>query len=251
MKTSLPRLLIASGVALALLAPSTAQAQTPDLPVGEARGVRLVRADGGALVLIFSDRSAKLRERINSRYAWLSCTDLGDRFFASGAGGNLDVAGRGRRVATGFDPGPADFCRFFLKAHTVKRDGGRHRVARRILFSIPLTQRGAVYLDEESKTLRMFRITLFASFLAYDRKLPGHPTYAQLVQEHPKLAKVVVQLPGPADAPPPKLIGYYSDGREHIAVAILSASGKRLFIEHSAGDVLHTNVAAHLFGDRY
>jgi hypothetical protein len=33
-------------------------------------------------------------------------------------------------------------------------------------------------------------------------------------------------------------------------VAALSASGKRLFIELSAGDVLSTNVAAHLFGDR-
>ena len=33
-------------------------------------------------------------------------------------------------------------------------------------------------------------------------------------------------------------------------LATLSASGKRLFIERSAGDVLSTNVADHLFGDR-
>ena len=250
MTTSLPRLLTATGVVLALLAPSAAQAQTEtDLPVGEARGVRLVRADGGGLVLIFSDRSAKLRERINSRYAWLSCTQLGE-VFSGVSSGNLDVPRHGRRVRTGFDPGPADFCRFFLKAHTVKRHGERQRVSRRVLFSIPLTQPGAVYLDEESKTGNMFTISLLASFAKDDQELAGAPTYAQLVQAYPKLTKVVVALPAPGDSPPPERIGYYSDGQEHSVLAALSASGKCLFIERSAGDVLSTNVAAYLFGDR-
>jgi hypothetical protein len=96
----------------------------------------------------------------------------------------------------------------------------------------------------------MFTIILLASFVKDDQKLPGYPTYAQLVQAYPRLAKVVVQLAAPGDSPPPKRVGYYSDGQEHIALAIVSASGKRLFIEESAGDVLSTNVAAYLFGDR-
>jgi hypothetical protein len=93
----------------------------------------------------------------------------------------------------------------------------------------------------------MLPISAIASLVKTELKLSGHPTYAQLVQQHPKLAKLVVALSAPGEAPPPTRIGYYSDGQEHIALAILSASGKRLFIEHSAGDVLSTNVAAHLF----
>ncbi len=96
----------------------------------------------------------------------------------------------------------------------------------------------------------MHLISLLASFAKDSRKLAGYPSYAVLVQEYPKLAKVVVQLSAPGDTPPPKRIGYYSDGREHLALVILSASGKRLFIEVSAGDVLSTNVAAYLFDDR-
>ena len=91
--------------------------------------------------------------------------------------------------------------------------------------------------------------SLLASFVKENRKLSGHPTFAQLVDEYPKLARVVVPLPTPGATPPPKRVGYYSDGQEHIALAILSASGKRLFFEESAGDVLSTNVAAYLFDD--
>src|SRR5829696_1135608 len=96
----------------------------------------------------------------------------------------------------------------------------------------------------------MYKISLLAAFVKDQQKLAGAPTYAQLLQEVPRAAKRVVQLQAPGDTPPPKRIGYYSDGQEHTALAILSASGKRLFIEQSAGDVLSTNVAAHLFGDR-
>ena len=243
-------MLTATVLALALLAPAAAHAQSQtDLPVGESHGVRLVD-DHGGLVLIFSHRSAKLRERINSRYAWMECSELGDGI-TNGFGGNLDVSRHGRRVSLGFDSSNVDYCRFFLRAHTVKRHGSRHHVARRPLFSISLTQAGAVYLDEESKAQKMFTVGLLAWFVKEEQKLPGYPSYAQLLQEYPKLAKVVVQLPAAGDTPPPKRIGYYSDGQEHIALAIVSGSGKRLFIEQSAGDVVSTNVLAHLFGDRY
>lgn len=248
MTTRIATLLTATGLALALLVPSAAHAQAEtDLPVGEARGVRLVD-DHGGLVLIFSHKSAKLRKRINSRYAWIECTNFGE-VFSSVSSGNLDVPRRGRRVRTGFGVDGADYCEFFLRAHTVKRHGSRHRVPRRVLFSIPLTQAGAVHLDEKSKAGVLWNVSLLAAFFKDEQKLGGHPSFAQLVREYPKLARVVVPLSTPDATPPPKRVGYYSDGREHIALAILSASGKRLFIEASAGDVLSTNVAAYLFDD--
>src|SRR5215213_2677804 len=109
MTTSLRVLLAATTIAL--LAPSGANAQAPaELPVGEAHGVRLVR-DHGTLVLIFSHRAAKLRDRFNSRYAWMECIELGEVFSGS-SGGNLDVPPRGRRFSTGFGLRDADLCRF-------------------------------------------------------------------------------------------------------------------------------------------
>lgn len=246
MTTSRRVLLIATS--LALLAPAGATAQSPaDLPVGQAHGVRLVH-DHGSLVLVFSHRAAKLRDRFNSTYAWMECTEVGEVFSGS-CGGNLDVPPRGRRFSTGFGMRGADFCRFFLRAHTVKRHGHRVRVPRRTLVSIPLTQSGAVYLDEESHAAAMFELVLIASLTKVDQKLPGYPTYAQLIQKVPKLAKVVLELAAPGDSPPPNRIGYYSDGQEHIAVVTLSTPGKRLFLEESAGDVLSTNVAAYLHAD--
>ena len=116
-------------------------------------------------------------------------------------------------------------------------------------MSIPLTQSGAVYLDEQSHAATMFELFLVASLTKVDQKLPGYPTYAQLVQRVPKLVKIVVELAAPGDSPRPNRIGYYSDGQEHIAVVTLSTSGKRLFLEESAGDVLSTNVAAYLGAD--
>jgi hypothetical protein len=242
------RSVLVTGAMLALLAPF-AQAQTPpDLPVGEARGVRLVQGDGGALVLVFTPRSGKLRQRINSPYAWFSCTELGEPFVTSG-GGNLDVPRRGRRVRTGFSIKGADYCRVFLRSHTVKRGDSRRRIPRRVLFSIPLTQAGAVFLDEEAKAIRLLNLGVLASLVEHQLKLPGYPTYAQLVEEYPSVAKVVVRLAAPDASPPPKRLGYYSDGQAHLVVAMLSASGKRLFIEEEPGEVLRTNVTRHIFGD--
>jgi hypothetical protein len=248
MTTSLRKPLIATALGLALLVPSSAAAQTPtELPVGEAKGVRLV-VDHGGLVLIFSHRSAKLRELINSKYAWMDCAQLEEPFTGS-FGGNLDVPRRGRRVSTGFASEGADFCRFYLRTHTVRRHGDRVRVGRRELFSIPLTQAGAVYLDEESKAGDMFTVAVLAELLEHDHELSGAPTYAQLIQEYPKLARVAVELAAPGDSPPPRRVGYFSDGHEHTALAVLSTLGRRLFIEQSAGEVLNTNVAKYLFGD--
>ena len=89
--------LIATVLALAVLAPATASGQT-QLPVGESKGVRIVRPHG-SVVLVFSPSAARLRERINSRYAWISCTNL-DKPFSSTGSGNLDV----RDTAAGCEP---------------------------------------------------------------------------------------------------------------------------------------------------
>ncbi len=246
MRTAPRTLLTTIAVLLALIvAPAAARAQT-DLPLGEDHGVRLVLKRGAA-VLVFGDRSAKLRERINSRYAWISCTELGDPFTSVGSG-NLDAPRHGRRVRTGFNASGADFCLIFLRAHTVRRGHQSEHVGRRVLLSFPLTQAGAVYLDEASKAATMFTIGLVAT-LSKPKRVTGEPTYAEVIEGSPKLAKVLAPLAAPGDTPPPKKVGYYSDGAEHMVLAMVSAAGKRLFIERAAGGLLTTNVAEYLFGD--
>jgi hypothetical protein len=37
-------------------------------------------------------------------------------------------------------------------------------------------------------------------------------------------------------------------GQQHVAAVIVSALGRRLFVEHE-GDVLHTNVAGYIYGE--
>jgi hypothetical protein len=111
-----------------------------------------------------------------------------------------------------------------------------------------LTQRGAVYVDEREKTRQMMSILFFAGHLAEKRNLPGPATAEQLLARWPELKGFLVPLAGPIETPPPKRVGYWSDGAQHLAVVGLSTSGRRLFIEYE-GDVLHTNVAGYIYGD--
>ena len=117
-----------------------------------------------------------------------------------------------------------------------------------MLVSIPLTQAGAVYLDERDRSRAMLKIVAIAALARDDAHQPGVLTYAQLVQAYPRLTRKLVELAAPGDSPPPHRIGYFSDGQQHTVLATLSASGRRLFIEQAADEVLSTNVSKYLFG---
>jgi hypothetical protein len=83
--------------------------------------------------------------------------------------------------------------------------------------------------------------------LAFDeRGFAEYPTAEQVLARFPRFRGHLVPLPGPDDTPPPKTIGYWSDGAAHVGVVGLSTAGRRLFIEYE-GDVLHTNVSGYIF----
>ena len=96
-------------------------------------------------------------------------------------------------------------------------------------LSSPLTQTGAVYPTHAR----------LIDFLASLRPAP----------KAERLARGVGALATPAATPPAGKIGYYSDGSERVAVAVLSRSARRLFIEFEPGEVARTNVAGFIFGD--
>ena len=260
-----------SGIAAAvvlLAAPSGAMAQTP-LPVGDSHGVRILR-DQGAIVFVFTDRAAQRWRRIAGRMVSVDCVDHepsadgpprvrtfigpphpGDITEESGGGVTMRAPKRGRRLETGDLTRGMDFCRLFLEPRTVRRDGTRQRTGRRLIVSVPLTQTGAVFLDEQTRARRLLVTLAIAGFVAEDLKITGWPSYTQLVETlgSTRARLRFASLAAPTDTPPARRIGYYSDRREHVAVAIVSRSGRRLFIE-GQGDVLTTNVAGHVFGDR-
>lgn len=236
-----------TGVAAALalmLVPTAAQAQ---LPVGEADGVRVVR-DRGGIVVIFTADAAKLYKSIAGKKVRVDCS----RILEDGAQTNQNalLAPRQRgRLVTGDRSRGYDYCRLWLAARKVTIHGKPQRQPRQLIVSVPLTQQGAVFLDEEAKTIGMLELALLAGIVQERQKLPGHPTYDQLVGKYPKIARRVVGLAAPGDTPPAGKFGYYSDGAEHIALVVLSASGRRLFIEEAADEVLTTNVSDYLFGE--
>jgi hypothetical protein len=237
------KLLTGAAVALALLvAPPAALGQT-ELPVGEAHGVRVVREHGAIVVIL----SAKLQERYAGKRVVVSCTEILEDGSASGSQ-VMPVPRHMRKLHTGDLTRGMDYCRV-SKPRT-------KRAPRRVIVSVPLTQEGAVFIDEESKTLHMLSWLGLAYFVEEKQKLDGAPTYDELVQGLPKRArplvgKRIVPLATPGDTPPAHRVGYYSDGGEHLAVAIVSASGRRLFIEYGPDGVFSTNVLGYMFNERY
>ncbi len=232
---------IAALVAVLLVPSTAAQAQ---LPVGEADGVRMVAQRGGVLV-IFTARAEKLRRRYAGKVLEISCTEFvegGAHIFGEG----LRVPRHRHRVFAGDHPRGTDYCRLWRPKRTVTRRNRRLDFERRLLVSVPLTQRGAVHLDEEEKTQGIAGALVLASLSDDGDQLGRYRTYDELIAKYPKATRAVVELDAPADSPPAGKIGFYSDGAAHVLVAAMSASGRRLFIEYE-GDVLSTNVVGYMF----
>lgn len=236
------KFLTGAAVALGLLlVPAAAPAQAPELPVGEAHGVRVVREHGGIVVVL----SPRLHKRFAGKDVIVSCTSLQDDGTNTGSQ-RMVVPMHGRKLRTGDLTRNIDYCR-------VWRPRTKHS-SKRILVSVPLTQKGAVFIDEERKTRTMLSVLLLADIARVKQDLHGSPTYDQLIKVVPRrvrteFSRFVVPLAAPTDAPPPHKIGYYSDGGENVALAVISASGRLLFIRYGPDETLTTNVAGYMFNE--
>jgi hypothetical protein len=123
---------------LALAAPAAVTAQGPE-PLRPADGVRLVQ-ERGALVVVFAKRAERLWRRVAGRRVDVHCTQLFED--GTGSGNNVVRAPkRGRRIRTGDGSRGWDYCRLWLEARTVRRDGQGRRVPRRLITSLPLRSR--------------------------------------------------------------------------------------------------------------
>lgn len=241
------------GALVLALAPS-AGAQTVQLPVGEAQGVRIVR-DHGAIVVVFTPRADRLWRRVAGKRVSVFCEERSgpdeDGFITVSEGGvTFRAPRRGRRLRTGDRTRGMDICRVWLEARTLRRNGARVRYGRELIVAIPLTQAGAVRLDERARTYALFTLLEIA---ARRGNADGYLPSADLVALVPVLPRPVrlsvVALATPGDTPPAGSIGYYSDGAQHAAAVVVSATGRRLFLEYDADSVIRTNVLEYLSGD--
>jgi hypothetical protein len=233
---------VAAVVVLAV--PSTGAAQGP-LPVGENDGVRIVR-ERGALVVVFTQRAERLRRKVAGKLVSVLCTEFTEGG-THGGGVTQRAPRRGRRIETGDRTRGMDYCRVWLAARFTGRGRERTRHRRELIVSVPLTQRGAVFLDEEATARLIAAVLSISELLAEDRSRTGYVTPAELLEALPPRRRLLVALAAPSDTPPPGTIGYYSDGAQHAAAVGLSTQGSRLFLEVN-GDVLHTNIARYVFG---
>lgn len=242
-------------LAIALLAlpfAPTAHGATRQLPVGEAQGVRFERS-GQSLVLVFTRRAEALRRRLAGRLVSIECVDEPDDVWdrtGGGGGPNVRVPRTRRRVEVGRGRSDADYCRVRAPIRARDLHGGSRIDDRRTFVSIPRTQLGAIFLDEEEKASALAFVMFLADEMAARSRPRGFPAPARLVERmHARFARIpVAALAAPGDVPPAVAVGYYSDGDRHMAVSTLAATGRRLFVEIVLGDdVLHTNVGQHLF----
>jgi hypothetical protein len=157
----------------------------------------------GTLRFVFTERAEKLRRRIAGKRVTVSCTDL-------------------PKVE-------------HLIFNSTGGGGETLRMPRRgrVLRTGDLSQ---------AKTGLLVYILLAAGSLADERHVTTWPSVSELI-EHLDNPVTIVALADPQDSPPPGPVGYYSDAQQHVAVAILSATGRRLFIEFETDDVIHTNTS--------
>jgi hypothetical protein len=245
-----------TGAVLLVPAPA-ADALSVQLPVGEAQGVRIVR-ERGAIVVVFTQRATRLWRRVAGRRVSVMCESWSapdeDGFVTTEGGGTTFRAPRrGRRLRTGDLTRGMDICRVWLEPRTVRRHGYRLRIGRQLIVAIPLSQKGAVRLDEQTRALALLHVLEIAAVERARRDLGGYPPSAELVASVPALRRplgvTLVALPSASDTPPVGSIGYYGDGTEHVAAVILSATGRRLFLEFDVDEVVRTNVLQYLVGD--
>lgn len=206
--------------------PAAAPAVTQFPPDGGVTG-RLV--DGSIVSLRFTPAAFR---KVAGKRVVIACTEMGDErgpVYSEGIGSEGFRMPKRRRVVRRYVGPGYDYCIL--------------RLGRRPIVMFATSDRGAVFVDELASTFTLLSL-LFTAADDSGRYL----TPAELAAKRPI---PFTPLASPADTPPAGSPGYYSDGAQHAAAVVLSAAGRRLYVEVDADDVLRTNVAQYLFDDDF
>lgn len=225
---------------VATAASGAVRSHTPALPVGtDTHGVlaRLVRAN---VVVTFKRAAAGRYRRIAGRTVEVGCMTI-VRTTRSGAasekiwaGGRL-VAPRSRAPLSEFigeRGGRPDYCVVQLL---------RGRASKVEIAAVPLSARGATYLDDRSTVRELLGLLLLT------QRPSGSPTSPASMQALTK--GLVVPVSGPQQPPPTGHLGYWTDGTNEVYLGALSHYGVLFFYQYAiSNDVVTTNVLDWLNG---
>ena len=123
-------------------------------------------------MVVFGPSAARLWRRVAGRRVSVLCEKGPDPdpdnpgfSFSEGGGTTFRAPRRGRRLRTGDLTRGMDVCEVSLPPRTVRRNHTRRHYPRRLIVAIPLTQRGAVRLDERARAHALLVVLEIAAVL--------------------------------------------------------------------------------------
>jgi hypothetical protein len=221
----------------AWLAPAGATAA--GLPVGHAKGVSVQVGRHGVNFRFAKSLdptvAALLRPR---RHVELSCTTLGPLKIdgtrpSSSETERVQVPERRTRLrlTTGTRQHPS-FCAIHLDSTGID------------IVDIPVTQEGAIYIDERRTLFEIWNAAFTAAGDAEDAHSATFESADQFVNKYGSDGDVIA-LASPDAVPPAGKLGIFSDGDRHFEAVALTTLGRRMFYDIN-GDVLTTNGTTYL-----
>lgn len=216
------------------------------LALGSTRYVRIVRTHGQLVLRLTAAGQQRFGSEVRGKLLTADCVRL--RKTAAGLVSAEDVEGfasipgpHGRRINVSLVDPHADFCDVVLTRTTRIRHGTKFKsLPGPPLDAVPLTERGAEYLNEDQVTQQLLFVIDIAQAFAAQHRPRDFPTASELTK-----IPGTVALRSANSTPPAHEVGYFSNGRDYAEVVARSASGQRLFIAIKHG-IQRTNVADHI-----
>ena len=217
---------------------------------GQTRGVRARRGRGGVVVGFSGPARRLFRRAVAGRRVRVACTRFEGELLGVSVTNKVSTtlrAPRNRPTLRTDLRGRFAYCEV-LRPAFIRRPGTNRRIRlpSTTLATDAITERGTAFLDERERAGLLSAIVGLAAFNVAD--LRARDTYPESGPFVKKVGGPLVVLDDPLASPPKGKVGYFSDGKRHIAVATLSEQGRRLFIDFNE-DVIATNVLEYLVDD--
>lgn len=224
--------------------------QMPVPALARTRYVQIVPLPGHRLSMLFTEAGWRLiGKRSGNVVPDATCTRLGRSVGGTTASEETNIGHFGvdhhRLTYTPLLDPKADFCEVSVASLT-RRNGGFALSARSQvpLFGLPLTRRGAAYINDDylaRPMLFVLRIALELATRSPDGRIPDAGTITRQLHNAVPLVSVSTASATPA----PGAIGFYTDGRSQASVIASTQFGERLYVDLD-GSVTTTNIAEHL-----
>jgi hypothetical protein len=212
---------------------------------GQPTGVRTIRAGADAVVTFTGEAAPVLRILRKEKGLVARCTarpsydPLAARAPVVRRAVVVPARGKSVRIRRGFGRRTDDTCTIWSRG------------AKGLPLAVAtLTPRGAEWLGEFDATVLLY-FGFFAAEAVPGRSHGKAPTLQQVVavvkrwtggSESPLADSPIAALANPGDSPPPKHVGYWSDGDQHFVLSVVTPAGRRVYMDFQADGVEVSNI---------